>query len=815
MAGRLRGLARKESGMAFVRDIRHGLRTLRRVPGLVVVAVITLALGIGANTAIFSVIYSVLLKPLAFPDADRVVQVWMAFPERGIDRTSWSHGNFWDARDMATAFEELGAMQLGSVNLTGMGDPMKLDAARVNAGFFRVVGVSPLAGRVLHAGEDAPGRDANVVILSHRFWTRRFGQDPTIVGRPMTLDGAAHQVIGVLPPGTPYLDWADVFRPLVRTVNAQRGSWELVGLGRVKPGVTLEAARADLVRVNQELARRHPDTSRGMSASLTPVTEAVTADTTRRALWVLLGAVGFLLLIACVNLTNLLLAKAAGRTREIAIRAALGASRRRVVGLLIAESLLLSLAGAGLGLLLAVWTVDLLRVSNAWGIARLDAVEINRWVLAFTTVVAVLTGVLTGLMPAIHASRGDLAPALREGERGVAGTPRQQRLRGALVAAEVALTLALLVGAGLLLRSFSALLRVDRGFQTERRVLVELNLPQQYIADDGKRARQFVLDFESRVQGLPGIVSVASVSGRPMSPGSTGMGIVAAERPDSEIPWASWRLITKSYFRTMGVPLVKGRTFEEQDLIAKPWRVIVSQRLADLLWPGEDPVGRQAILWRGQGNQKAEVIGVVGDMRERGIARPPTLAVYLPVYGSGADNMHFVIHTTGTVDALTPMLRTALSIIDPALPLSNVETLEAIVSRSTASRRFTLVLLSAFAAIALALSLVGIFGVTSYAVSRQTAEIGVRVALGASHERVLRLIVLQGMKPVLIGIAVGVAASLLLSRFIESLLFDVPARDPMTFATVSALLAATALVACLVPARQSLRIDVVAALRAE
>jgi predicted permease len=801
--------------MAFLRDVRHGIRTLRRVPGLAAVAVITLALGIGANTAIFSVIYAVLLKPLPFPEADRVVQVWMAFPERNLDKTSWSHANFWDARDMATAFEDLGAIEFGSVNLTGMGDPERLDAVRVNAGFFRVLGVPPAAGRLLAAGEDAPGQDASVAILSHRFWVQRFARDPAVVGRTVTLDGVGHHVIGVLPPGTPFLDSADVFRPLIRSGNAQRGSWELLAVGRLKPGVTIERARADLVRVTRELARRYPETSKGMSASVEPVDGAVTGTNTRRALWLLLGAVGFLLLIACVNLTNLLLARAAARTREIAIRAALGANRRRVAGLLVAESLVLSLAGAAIGLLLAVWTVDLLRASEAWGIARLDEVEINRWVLAFTAGVAILTGVLTGLAPALQAPRTDLVPALREGERGVAGTPRQRRLRGVLVAAEVALTLALLVGAGLLLRSFSALLSVERGFQTGRRVLVELNLPPQYGANDGSRAQQFVLDFEARVRSLPGVISAASVSGRPMSPSNTGMGIVAAERPDGEIPWASWRLITGDYFRTMGVPVVKGRTFDPKDLIARPWRVIVSQRLAELLWPGQDPIGRQAILWRGQGNRKAEVIGVVGNMRERGIAQPPTLAVYLPVYGSGADNLHFVIHTSASAEALTPMLRTALSEIDPALPLSNVETLEAIVSRSTASRRFTLVLLTGFAGIALALALVGIFGVTSYSVSRQTAEIGVRLALGASHERVLRDIMLQGMQPVAAGIVVGVAAALSLSRFIGTLLFEVTARDPATYAAVIALLAATALLACILPARQALRIDVVSALRAE
>ena len=765
--------------MTFLRDIQQGLKTLRRVPGLVAVAVTTLALGIGANTIIFSVIYSVLLKPLVFPEPDRVVQVWMAFPERAIDRASWSHANFWDARDMATTFDDMGAMEFGDTNLTAMGDPEKLDGARVNAGFFRVLGVAPVAGRLLRAGEDAPGQDANVVILSHRFWTRRFGRDPAIVGRTLTLDGVAHQVIGVLPAGTPFLDWADVFRPLVRSARAQRGSWELVGLGRLKRGVTLEAARRDLQTVTRVLAQRYPDTNKGMSASIARVDEIVAGDSTRRALWLLLGAVGFLLLIACVNLTNLLLAKAAGRTREIAIRTAIGATRRRIVGLLVAESLLLSLGGAAVALLLSVWTVDLLRASQAWGIARLDEVEINRWVLAFTTLIAVLTGILTGLVPALQASRGDLAPALREGERGVAGTPRQRRLRAALVAAEVALTLALLVGAGLLLKSFWILLRADRGFQTAHRVLVELNLPPQYGADEGKRAQQFVLDFESRLRSLPETISAGAVSGRPLSPGSTGMGIVAAERPDARsIPWASWRLITKDYFRTMGVPLLRGRPFDERDLLAKPWRIIVSRRLADLLWPGQDPVGRQAILWRGQGNQKAEVIGVVGDMRERSLSEPPTLAVYLPIYGSRADHMYFAIHTS-------------------------------------ASRRFTVALLGGFAAVALALALVGILGVTSYSVSRRTAEIGVRIALGASHQRVLRLMVLQGMKPVVVGIAVGLVASLALSRLIASLLFGVTARDPFTYLGVIVLLAATGMLACILPVRKALRVDVASALRAE
>lgn len=802
--------------MSFMHDLSHGLRTLRRVPGLVVVAVLTLALGIGANTAIFSVIYSVLLKPLVFPDADRIVQVWMAFPERGLEQTSWSHGHFWDARDMVRSFEELGAIDFGSANLTGVGDPQQLEAVRVNAGFFKVLGVPPAAGRLLRPGEDAPGQNANIVILSHRFWTRQFGNDPAVVGRTLTLNGVGHEVIGVLPAGTPFLDWADVFRPLVRTANAQRGSWEMYGLGRLKPGVTLEAARSDLQQVMRTLGQRYPDSSRGMSGSLSSISEEIAGENTRRALWVLLGAVGFLLLIACVNLTNLLLAKAAARTREIALRAALGASRGRIARLLLAESLILSVAGAALGLLLSYWSLELLRASRAWGISRLDEIEINGWILAFTTVVAVLTGVLTGLMPALQASRSDLAHALREGERSVAGSPRQQRVRAVLIAAEVALTLALLVGAGLLLRSFSALLSINRGFQTERRILVELNLPPSYTENEGKRAEQFVSDFENRLRDMPNVTAVSAVSGRPLSAGSTGMGIVAAEHPDSkEIPWASWRLITRDYFKTMGVPLLKGRTFDERDIISKPWRIIVSQRLADLLWPGEDAVGKHAILWKGQGNRDAEVVGVVGNMRERGLAEPPTLAVYLPSYGSGPSHMFFAIHTTIPKETLVPMVRSTLSNLDPSLPLSNIQTMEEIVAASTASRRFTLILLGAFAGLALVLAVVGIYGVTSYSVSRQTAEIGVRIALGATNDRVLRLILLKGMTPVAIGISVGLVTAFLLSRLIANLLFGVTARDPLTYVAVAGLLAFTALLACIVPARQAMRVDVVSALRAE
>ncbi len=796
-------------------DARYAARTLIKNPGFTAVAVLTLGLGIGANAAIFGVIDAVLLQPLPFREPERLVQLLETRVERGWTRASVTHANFWDLHDQNHTLDGLGALRFGSINLTGREYPERLSLGSVSADFFSVLGVAPVAGRTFGPGEDQPGRDTHLAVLSHSLWARAFGADPAVVGRPITLDGQAYQVIGVLPAGEPWIDAADVFLPLVREANPNRGSFELVVVGRLAQGVSIETARTDLTTVAQRLAVQYPKDDAGMGVRLDPSASWVASDSVRRALWILLGAVGFLLLIACVNLANLVLARATGRTRERALRSALGATRGRLARQALTESLLLSGVGASVGLAVALGIVTLLKSLDPGAIPRLAQVSLNLNLLGFTAAAAGVTGLLTGILPALHATHGDLAGTLRDGERSQGPGRLMGRARGLLVAVEVAASLALLIGAGLLLRSFGQLLRVDRGFETENRILAEISLPESYTR---ARATQFIQHFSQRLSGNPGIVSVAAVSMRPLRGVGTGMAIAAADKPvpaADAVPWAGWRVITAGYFRTLGVPIERGRDFTEQDLLAEPWRVIISHRLADRLWPGEDVVGRNVLLWQGQSNLSAEVIGIAGDMRDWGLEDTPSLAVYFPYYGAGASSLYFVIQGSTATASLRPVLRKILAEFDSGLPLARVESLEQVVGDSVAARRFIMVLLAAFAGVALLLALAGIYGVLSYSVSRRTGEIGVRLALGASPGTVLRLIVVQGMRPVLVGLVVGVGASLALTRLMASLLFGITATDLATYTSVAALLAGAALLSCYVPARQALRVDVVAALRKE
>ena len=570
-------------------DLRYGARALRKSPLFATLAILTLALGIGASTAMFSVVNAVLIVPMPFPEPDRLVQIWGARKDAGWEQSSLSHANFWDIPDLARGFSEIGGVTFTGLNLTGREAPERLVAAQVSVGFLRALGVTPVEGRIFVRGEDQAGHDSGVVVLSHQFWQRRFGRS-SVVGHSITLDGKPFIIVGVLPQGTPLLDAGDVFVPLVRTAKEDRDSLEVSAIGRLRAGVTPAQAQADLSRVARVLRERFPDVNKGFDIVTQPSREWLASDTTRRALWILMGAVGCLLLIAAVNLVNLLLAQATGRAREIALRAALGASRGRVVRQLVVESLLLGGIGAALGLGLAFWIVGLLRHADT-GLSRLAFATVDHRVLLFTVLVGVLTSLATGLISAFQTSQGALVPALREGERGSAGSPRQRRVRQVLVSAEVALSLTLLVGAGLLLRSFDAVLRADRGFQTEHRVLLQVNLPSTY---DGTRSWQLIETFGARARGFPGVTAVAAVSSRPLGNYSTGLGIGApgADSGDGEIPWATWRLVTPNYFTTMGVPVLKGRTFddgEEQgwqqwEKAKTPMAVIVSNRIARLLY---------------------------------------------------------------------------------------------------------------------------------------------------------------------------------------------------------------------------------------
>lgn len=796
-----------------LQEIRLALRQITRRPFFAAGIIGMLGLGIGATTAIFSVVSGVLLKPLPFPNPDQLVQVWGAFPSRNIDRVSWSEANVWDVQDLSQSFSAFGSWHGASFTLTGGGDPERVSGASVSVGFLQALSPRPVLGRLFQPGDDDLGAPGDLVILSHRFWTRRFGADPAIVGRTISLNGRAHTVVGVLPAGMVWLATADAFVPQVRRAGANRGSWEYSAVGRLKDGVTMEAAIADLQRVARELEARYPQDNRGLSAVAGSSRPWAASEVLTRTLWMLLAATTLLLVIACVNVANLLLTHASARARETAVRAALGARRIDLVRERLTESTVFSASGAVTGWFVAWIMVEAFKALDPGGIPRLADVALDAWTLAFTVAVAALVALVTGIVPALRAPVADVVTPLRQSSRGAVGSRRDERLRAVLVAVEVALSLTMLVGAGLLVRSLLHVMATDRGFQTEDRLLATVSIPASYPVP---RRTEIVESILARVQALPQVVSGATVSGRPLSGGSSGMTIVAADAPDAAAPWASWRIVTKDYFKAMGLPLVGGREFTEHDIIEKPWRVIVSKRLADELWPGRNPVGQTAQLWKGQGNMAAEVIGVVGNMRERGLEQEPTFAVYLPAYGAmGVTSLQLVMHTRGASEAVIPILQGLVRGVDANLPVSDVLTLEQVVTRSVATRRFTMLLLTVFAALAAVLAAAGVYGVLAYTVARRTAEIGVRLALGASPGRVLSRVFSTGMYPVAVGLVFGAAAAFWLSRFMTTLLFEIQPNDPATYAIVIAALAIVASLACYIPARRVLRVDPATALRTE
>jgi putative ABC transport system permease protein len=799
-----------------VHDIRGAVRLMRSQPVLSTAIVLMLALGIGATTAIFSVVHGVLLKPLPFPDADRIVQVRGSIPSRGWSRITLTEANFWDLYDRNRTLEEFGILSFDSFTLTGEAEPQRVSAGEVTTGFFRALGVRPVLGRLFEKGEDLPGRGERLVLLGHRFWNERFGGDRSIVGRALTLDNRPYSVVGVLPPGTPWLDVAEVFVPFERRPNPNRGSFEYTGIARLKNGVTDAAAAADLSAISKSLEREHPSVNAGLDTVIDPSRTWIATEQVRRTLWILLGSVGLLLLIACLNVTNLLLVRASARARENAVRTALGASRADLVRERLTESLLYSVLGTAIGWFLATWMLRGLQALPPGTVPRLSEASLDLRVLAFSASAALIVGLFTGLVPALRTPMGNIVTALRPGARGAAGDRGQTRLRHAFVTAEVALALLLLVGAGLLVRSLVGVLNVDRGFTTANRLFVTVSAPSSYGAE---RLTQVNEEILARLKSLPGVLAAAAINVRPLSTGSVGLGLGAADKPDTPgapVPWATWRIVTPDYFKAMGLRLIAGREFTSQDILAKPWRTVVSKRAADLMWPGENPIGKTAILWRGQGNRQAEVIGVVSDMRERGLENEPTLAVYFPAGGAmNATTLQVVIHTSELPQSVVPAVRTVVNSVDPSLPVSNVRTLDELVSRSLASRRLTMWLLAAFAGVALVLALAGVSGVLAYSVARRTSEIGVRLALGAEHGRVLRSVVAGGMRPVLVGAAIGLAAAVWLSRFMANLLFEVTPRDPATYTAMGFVVLAVALLACYIPARRVLRVDPAVALRVE
>jgi putative ABC transport system permease protein len=782
------------------------------------IAIVALALGLGATTAIFSVVNAVLLRPLPFPEADRLVVLWSSNPAERRERDQSSADDFRDWRARSTIFREMSAWRYWGFSLSGTGEPEDIAAARVSPNFFSLLGVAPLRGRGFLPEEEQLGRD-NVVVISHGLWRDRFGADERILERMVDLDGVPHRIVGVMPPGFRFPDDGDVriwaplaFRDFELRSRAQRMFYVL---GRLGPDATIDDAQREMDAITGALAADHPATNRGWSARIDDVKEQ-TIGANRQPLLVLLGAVGFVLLIACANVANLFLSRAADRQREIAVRIALGAARGRIVRQLLAESVLIALAAGAAGVLIAMWGIELLIGLEPGHLPQWNEVRIDRAVLLFTGLAVLVTAMLSGLAPALHVSKPDLATSLKEGAMYTAIAGLRARVRHLLVVAEVALAVILLAGAGLLLRSFHRLQGVDPGFDAARLLVATIFLPETRYASDAKQAA-FFEQLVTRVRALPGVVSAAAVTALPME--VTGVDhdlAVEFERyptaPGAD-DQADFRIASDGYFATMGIPVIAGREFAPHDRGGAPRVAVINRVLASRLPAGENPVG-QRILWGSTGTP-LEVVGVVGEIRHRGLDARPRPELYTPYQQLQYGSMAVIARTADDPLALAQALKAEVYAIDPLQPVSAVTTMEKLIGSTVSARRFNMLLLGAFAALALVLSGVGVFGVISYSVSQRTREIGVRMALGARSRDVLVMVLRDGLVLAIIGVAIGLGGGVALTRLLENLLYEITPTDPLTYGVVAALIILVAAAASLIPARRAATVEAMIALRHE
>jgi putative ABC transport system permease protein len=813
---------------ALWQDLRYGLRALRKQPGFTFIAVLTLALGIGANTAIFSVVNAVLLKPLPFPQPEQLVRVYGEFPALNTNQMSLSVPEYTDFQQQTQSFAASGVFDgSGSANLAPeeSGTPERVERAMLMPEMFAVLQASPMLGRVFTAEEAQAGRDA-VVVLSHGLWQRRFGGKPEAVGQKLMINGRSSTIIGVMPLGFAFPPKAEMWQPLwfppEMREPQRRGGRGLEVLARLKPGVSLRQAQTELDQLGATLTQQYPQNYSGQRRYrmlVAPLLEDVVGEL-KPALLLLLGAVGFVLLIACANVANLLLARAATRRQEMAVRLALGAGRGRLVRQLLTESVLLGLAGGAAGLLLALWGVQMLLRFAPDNLPRLSAVSLDGRVLAFTVLASLLTGVIFGLVPALQAARADVNDTLRESGR-TGTSARQQRLRHLFVVAEIALALVLLTGAGLTLKSFWRLQAVDPGFNPDGVLTMRMLLPFSTHPQPAQRATFFRQVLE-QMRALPGVASAGAVSRIPMAPGNNS-GTMTGEHSsigpndpqvETEMRWAS-----PDYFQTLGITLLKGRDFNDADGIGAQPVAVVDENFARRFYPNEDPIGKR--IKRGGPNSTRPwktIVGVVRPIRNQRLDATSLPQAYFPVLQEADEmfNLSFALRTTGgDPAAMTQSLRTAVLAVDRTQPIFDVKPLRQIVGDSIALKRLALLLLSVFAVVALLLAAVGVYGVMAYSVTQRTHEIGIRLALGAQTGDVLRLVLKQGLRLTCVGIALGWLAALGLTRLLSALLYGVSATDPLTFGSVALLLTAIALVACYLPARRAAQVDPLIALRYE
>jgi len=808
----------------LLQDLRFGVRTLVKSPGFAIVALLTLALGIGANSAIFSVVNAILLRPLAYKNPDQLVLINHNYQKINL-KASVSAFGYAHYRDNAKSFESLAALTGWAANLTGEGEPERLTGQLVTANFFQMLGSQAAMGRTFAPGEDQEGKN-RVLVLSYGFWQRRFGGDPNILNKQLTLNGENYTVVGVMPQGFQFGRevgqvndlWSPiVFTPQQLSSNSITNEFLNV-LGRLRPGVTQQQAQAELTNIAANLRQQYMP---GADATnwdllLTSFRELVVGDI-RLMLWIVMLVVGFVLLIACANVANLLLARAASRQKEIAIRTALGAGRWRVIRQLLTESVLLSVVGGMIGLLLGYWGVKGLVGLNADRIPRANEITLDWRVMLFTFGVAILTGVLFGIVPAIQTAKADLHETLKEGGRSAASTTKQW-VRSALVVVEIAMALAVLVGAGLLVKSFLRVQQVNPGFNPQGLLTMHLSLPAFKYQDAPRRA-SFYKQLLNDIRALPGVQSAGAVSVLPLS-GSGSSGSFRIEGRDvpqgQSLPHGARWAATPEYFKTMGIPIVRGRYFEERDTADSTPVVIIDEALAQKYWPGEDPVGKRITFQGGPNNPIwREVVGIVGHVKFIDLEGESRAQYYIPHQQISQPGMAIVVRTQGDPNALAGVVRGVVRSADKELPIFRMRTMDQFVADAMAQRRFAMLLIGIFAGLAMLLAAVGLYGVMAYSVTQRTHELGLRMALGAQGSDVLKLVVKQGMTLAGAGLALGVAGALALSRLMKTLLFNVSATDPLIFVAIAATLAAVALLACFLPARRATKVDPMVALRYE
>ena len=811
----------------LIQDIRFGLRMLIKSPSVSIVATIALALGIGANTAIFSVVNAVLLRPLPFPDPDSLVAVFETDRERGYNRGSHSYPNFFDLRAQNTVFERIATYRDSNFIMTGRGEPARLQGCVGTADLLPLLGVAPMLGRTFHPDDDKPSETGRAVILSHALFQNRFGGDPSILNQSITLDAVNFTVIGVMPPGFEFPiqnEPVDLWTTIAgdasgkEPVTVQRGAHFLRVIGRLKPGVTEDQAQTELTTIAARLEQQYPDENTRKSLRAESALSALVADA-RPMLLLFLSAVASVLLIACANVANLLLARATSRHREMAIRTAMGASRMRVIRQLLTESVLLSLLGGTIGLLLAVWWSDLLVALGKDDIPRALHVGIDWRVLGFTLGLSLLTGLIFGLAPAFHSSKTELVESLKEGARGSSDGARRIRLRNVLMIGELAMAMVLLVIAGLLIQSLWRLQKVNSGLQPEN--LLTFNVGLSEVKYKYNQQTQFFIDLKNRLEATPGVQSASTIYPLPLSGDrfSISFEIEGRPLPQKDHPSGDFFTTGVGYFRTMGIPVLKGRDFEDRDKHGSTPVIIITETFARQYFPNEDPIGKRVkpgiSSIEDEDSTMREIIGVVGDVRNRNLATEARAAYYVPHTQVPFSQMVAVIKTNSEPRAFLPVVTKVVSGMDQDIPLFGVKSMEEYLSASVAAPRFGTTLLTIFAAVALILTIVGLYGVMSYSVAQRTNEIGIRVALGAQSRDVLLMIVKHGSKMILIGLGIGLAAAFAVTRLIASLLFGVTAKDPYTFAAVAVLLAIVALLACYIPAWRATKVDPMEALRCE